>query len=100
MTSPSDTKISETDIARCASRARLELSGASRQRIAEELSEVKTLLSVLQTAPRGQFAPLQQLHEDFTPAREDSVLPSLCRQTALRNAPETDGTYVRVPPVL
>ena len=72
----------------------------SRQRFAEELSEVKTLLSVLQTAPRGQFAPLQQLHEDFTPAREDSVLPSLCRQTALRNAPETDGTYVRVPPVL
>jgi aspartyl-tRNA(Asn)/glutamyl-tRNA(Gln) amidotransferase subunit C len=97
MTSPSDPQVTEQDIARSASRARLSLSAASRLAFAEELTAVKKLLAALHPLPP---APPQQLHDEFAPPREDRVTPSLRRQEALRNAPDTDGTYVRVPPVL
>lgn len=100
MTSPSDLQITERDIARSASRARLFVSAASRLAFAEELTVVVKLLAALRFAPPLAPAPLLHPHDDFAPPREDRVTPSLHRQEALRNAPDTDGTYVRVPPVL
>jgi len=83
------------EVARVAFLARLELSGAEKQRLTTELNGIL-----------GQFARLQELNtDDVLPTshslplqnvlREDTIRPSLPREAATANAPEKrDGNFI------
>jgi len=92
--------ISRTDVERVAKLARLALSGEEVERFRGDLEAILDYVGDIQsTDTRG-------VSEDLNPDRtenvfrEDAVRPSLTQDEALSNAPDTDGQYFRVPPML
>ena len=92
--------IDRSDVERVARLARLALSN-------EEISRYRgDLEAILDYVGQIQSTDTQGVSDDLNPDRtenvfrEDEVRPSLTRDEALSNAPDTDGQHFRVPLML
>jgi aspartyl-tRNA(Asn)/glutamyl-tRNA(Gln) amidotransferase subunit C len=105
--------VSEKDVLYVADLAHLELSDDERVRMLKDLnsilgyierlnqldtSNVKPMAQVAARCGVGQDAGEAQVFADVM--RPDEPRPCLPRQEALGNAPETDGTFFKVPKVI
>lgn len=90
------------DVEHVALLARIALTEAERERMGRDLSAVLDYVRTLDGLGLEDEIPLSHVHDRFAPAREDLPLPAHClpRDTVLDQAPETDGTYFLVPPVV
>jgi aspartyl-tRNA(Asn)/glutamyl-tRNA(Gln) amidotransferase subunit C len=105
--------VSEKDVTYVADLAHLELTSDERARMLKDLNSILGYierLNQLDTAnvePMAQVASRYGVIEDATGSevfgyamRPDELRPSLPHEEAMRNAPQTDGTFFKVPKVI
>ena len=93
-------KLSREEVQHIALLARLGMTDAELERFREQLSNILENFQVLQQVdttdvpPTAQSIPLQNVTKD------DEVAPSLSPDDVLANAPQREGEFFRVKPVL
>jgi aspartyl-tRNA(Asn)/glutamyl-tRNA(Gln) amidotransferase subunit C len=93
-------QIDDSLILRLENLARLELSAAERTKLQGSLTDILTMVEQLNTLNTEGVEPLIYINEDVNVWREDVVKYQLDRRDALRNAPDSDGTFFKVPKVI
>jgi aspartyl-tRNA(Asn)/glutamyl-tRNA(Gln) amidotransferase subunit C len=108
-------KVSEKDVAYVADLSNLELSEDERGRMVRDLNSILGHIDRLNELDTSKVEPMAQVSDRYgTPSpqhggafdyasREDileGLRKSLPREEALANAPDSDGTFFRVPKVI
>jgi len=108
-------KVTEKDVAYVAELANLELTADERVRMLHDLNSILDYIERLNELDTDKVAPMAQVAERYAAdeshpgdrfayaAREDiryGLRESLPHDVALKNAPETDGTFFEVPKVI
>ena len=102
-------KVTEKDVAYVADLANLELTGQERQRMLKDLNSILGYIDRLNELDTSDVPPMAQVsagvgQPDVKPNnaawREDIPRPSLPHTDAMKNAPETDGDFFKVPKVI
>jgi aspartyl-tRNA(Asn)/glutamyl-tRNA(Gln) amidotransferase subunit C len=108
-------KVTEKDVAYVADLANLALTGEERARLVRELNSILEYVDRLNELDTTNVHPMAQVVDQngadklkpagpFAPTGRDDTLEglrkSLPREVALANAPDTDGTFFRVPKVI
>jgi aspartyl-tRNA(Asn)/glutamyl-tRNA(Gln) amidotransferase subunit C len=97
-------KVTEKDVAYVADLANLELTEAERAHMLRDLNSILDYIDLLEKLDTSQVPPMAQGSERFAYASREDVLEglrkSLPHEVAIRNAPESDGTFFKVPKVI
>jgi aspartyl-tRNA(Asn)/glutamyl-tRNA(Gln) amidotransferase subunit C len=105
-------KVTEKDVAYVADLANLELTPQERDRMLRDLNSILDYIDLLNELDTANVLPMAQVsvHEHTgdksalsDASREDiaeGLRPSLPQDLALANAPDSDGTFFRVPKVI
>ncbi|PHN03798.1 Asp-tRNA(Asn)/Glu-tRNA(Gln) amidotransferase subunit GatC [Flavilitoribacter nigricans] len=93
-------QIDEKLISRLEHLARLELSGEERAHIQGDLNKILDMVEKLNELDTTNVQPLVYINEEGNVWREDEVRNQLPREKALKNAPDEDGTFFKVPKVI
>jgi aspartyl-tRNA(Asn)/glutamyl-tRNA(Gln) amidotransferase subunit C len=93
-------KIDDALILRLENLARLELSTAERTKMQGSLTNILTMVEQLNGLDTEGVEPLVYINEDVNVWREDVVNHQLDRLDALKNAPDSDGVFFKVPKVI
>ena len=105
--------VSEKDVSYVADLAHLDLTAEERARMLKDLNSILAYierLNQLDTAnvePMAQVASGYEVRKDVSGSeafayamRRDELRPSLPHEEAMSNAPQTDGTFFKVPKVI
>ena len=105
-------KVSEKDVLYVADLANLELTDAERTRMVKDLNSILDYIDRLNQLDTSGVEPMAQVSSRYGDQarsgsarfehamRADTPSPSLDREAALRNAPDADGVFFRVPKVI
>ncbi|MBN2311979.1 MAG: Asp-tRNA(Asn)/Glu-tRNA(Gln) amidotransferase subunit GatC [Candidatus Hydrogenedentes bacterium] len=93
-------KITKQDVEYVSGLAHLTLDEETKERLVGELSEILGYMEKLNELDTSNIEPTMHALEMTNVYREDKVQPSLDRETALMNAPDSDGEYFLVPKIL
>lgn len=96
-------KVTVDDVERVAELANVELTPEESGRMLRDLNAILDYVAELNELNTEGVAPLAQvseLSEAATPLRIDEVRPSLDRSAVMKQAPETDGAFFKVPKVI
>lgn len=105
-------KVTEKDVAYVADLANLELTDQERQRMLKDLNSILDYIDRLNELDTSNVPPMAQISGKFGQAdvkpvdgavpawREDTPRPSLPHADAMKNAPQTDGDFFKVPKVI
>lgn len=103
-------RVSLEEVRRVAELAHLELTAEEEPRMARDLNAILDYVAQLAELDTSEVAPMAQVSEVLAAAesapeklsvlREDVPRPCLPREQAMAAAPETDGTYFKVPKVI
>lgn len=105
-------KVTEKDVLYVADLANLDLTADECVRMQTDLNNILGYIDTLNELDTTNVEPLAEVaskfagqqrqgSEKFTYAmRADEIAPGLTHQAAMQNAPETDGTYFKVPKVI
>ena len=99
-------KVTEQDVSYVADLANLELSPEERTRMVRDLNSILDHVDRLQQLDTNDVEPMAQVSQVFAGTektqtmREDELRPCLPHEEAVRNAPESDGVYFKVPKVI
>ena len=88
------------DVEYVASLARLEFTEAERERLVQQLNEILAYMEKLNELDTSKVEPLPHVIELSNVFREDTLIPSLTREEALKNAPDKSEKFFRVPKVI
>jgi aspartyl-tRNA(Asn)/glutamyl-tRNA(Gln) amidotransferase subunit C len=88
------------DVRKVAHLARLKLSGDELETFTRQLGDVLQYVELLNSVDTRNVEPLAHPHEVANVFRADEPAPSLPRDAALANAPQSDGRYFLVPAIL
>ena len=105
--------VSERDVSYVADLAHLDLTAEERTRMLKDLNSILGYIECLEQLETADVEPMAQVAsrygvskdakagEAFAYAmRADELRPSLPHEEAMKNAPQTDGTFFRVPKVI
>jgi aspartyl-tRNA(Asn)/glutamyl-tRNA(Gln) amidotransferase subunit C len=87
-------------ISRLEELARLELSESEREALRKDLNEILGMVEKLQELDLEGVEPLIHIGEALNLWRRDEVTGQVARGDALRNAPDREGPFFRVPKVI
>lgn len=93
-------KITIEEVEYVAGLAQLTLDDAAKERLAKEMGDILTYMDTLNELDTSDVEPMMHVLDMTNVYREDVVGQSLDRETALSNAPKTDGEYFLVPRIL
>lgn len=108
-------KVTQEDVHRVAELAHLELTPEESGRMLKDLNAILDYVAELNQLDTAGVAPLAQVSElggsgpaasvsspsaSASVLRSDEVAPSLDRAVVMREAPESDGTFFKVPKVI
>src|SRR5215471_11614207 len=99
-------KITDKDVGYVADLANLELTAQERERMAKDLNSILDYIDRLNELDTANVPPMAQslaINSDSGGARawrEDELLACLPREDALKNAPDSDGSFFKVPKVI
>ncbi len=93
-------KIDDQLISRLELLARLRLSDAEKDRLKTDLNSILAMVEKLNDLDVDNVEPLVYLNEALNRPRKDEVQNQVSREEALRNAPDQDGKFFRVPKVI
>ena len=93
-------KIDDQLISRLENLARLQLSATEKEGLKTDLTNILCMVEKLQELDVEDVEPLVYLNEAVNRQREDLISNQVDREAALRNAPDQDGTFFRVPKVI
>ena len=81
--------------------ARLELDETERKKIRHDLNEILEMVEKLNDLDTTGVEPLVYVNEaEVNEWREDKIVSTISREEALKNAPDQDGVYFKVPKVI
>ena len=80
--------------------ARLELSEEERKKIQSDLNQILAMVDKLNELDTENVEPLIYVSEEKKELRPDLINHQVQRHEALKNAPETDNQYFKVPKVI
>jgi aspartyl-tRNA(Asn)/glutamyl-tRNA(Gln) amidotransferase subunit C len=92
--------LSDDDVRHIAGLARLKLSEAEVTQFAGDLTVILDYINQLSRVDTSAIPVLDSYLGGEAQGRPDSAAPSLPRADALKNAPDTDGVFIRVPKVI
>ena len=102
--------ITEKDVTYVADLANLELTAEERSRFAKDLSSILEYISRLNELDTTQVPPMAQVSDRYSTGaignrfayaqRDDLIQPCLPHEEAMQNAPNTDGSFFKVPRVI
>jgi len=78
----------------------LSFSEQEKKEIRADLQEMISFIEKLKEVNTDGVVPLLHMSNNVNILREDVVQGSVSREEALKNAPETDGTFFKVPKVI
>lgn len=93
-------KISIDEIRHLAHLARLEFTEAEMQEMQGDMDKILGFVEKINELDLEGVAPLVYLSEERNVLREDEAKQVLTKDEALKNAPDKDSDYFRVPKVL
>ena len=105
-------KVTEKDVAYVADLANLELTDQERQRMLKDLNSILGYIDRLNELDTSDVPPMAQIAAKFGRSdvksgdeivaawRKDVPVPCLPHTEAVKNAPETDGDFFKVPKVI
>jgi aspartyl-tRNA(Asn)/glutamyl-tRNA(Gln) amidotransferase subunit C len=93
-------QIDEQLISRLEHLARLELSKEERSHIQHDLNKILDMVEKLNELDTTNVPPLVYINEEGNVWREDEVKNQINQTNALKNAPDQDGTFFKVPKVI
>ena len=105
-------KVTEKDVAYVADLANLELTDQERQRMLKDLNSILDYIDRLNELDTSDVPPMAQISAKFGQSnskpdddigaawREDILVPCLPHADAMKNAPESDGDFFKVPRVI
>ena len=109
-------KVTEQDVAYVADLAHLDLTAGERQRLLRDLNSILDYMDRLNELDTANVPPMAQVSERYgldqsKPASErfhyasredihEGLRKSLPHEVAVENAPDSDGTFFRVPKVI
>jgi aspartyl-tRNA(Asn)/glutamyl-tRNA(Gln) amidotransferase subunit C len=80
--------------------ARLELSDEEREGLTKDLSSILEMVEKLQELDTEGVDPLVYINEEVNILRADKIDKQVSQKDALKNAPDEDGTFFKVPKVI
>ena len=78
----------------------LSFNEQEKKEIKADLQQMISFIEKLKEVNTDGVAPLQHMSSNVNILRDDVVEGSVSREEGLRNAPDTDGTFFRVPKVI
>ena len=92
--------VSTDEVRHIARLARLQFSDDEEEQLAQEMSRILDHMDTLNALDTTGVPPMSHVLDLRNVSREDEVDERIDRDDALQNAPDTDGTYFRVPKVI
>ncbi len=80
--------------------ARLEVPKDKEEELLADLQKILTWVEKLEELDTEEVDPLTNMSFETNVLRSDEVVPSISREEALKNAPDHDDTFFKVPKVL
>lgn len=93
-------KVDKQLISKLEKLARLELSEEEREGLTKDLSSILEMVEKLQELDTEGVDPLVYINEEVNTLRADQVDQQLSQKDALKNAPDQNGTFFKVPKVI
>lgn len=93
-------KIDEQIIDRISTLAKLEFSGEAKKQIEADMNAMLDFIDKLNELDTENVEPLIYMSEEVNRLRPDVVKEEVSREEALKNAPEADSYYFKVPKVI
>lgn len=93
-------EINRATLDKIAHLARLEFGEEEAQRMMADMSEIVTWVEKLKELDTSGVEPLTSMSQEINSFRSDDPKTGLSRDEALKNAPDSDGTYFKVPKVI
>jgi aspartyl-tRNA(Asn)/glutamyl-tRNA(Gln) amidotransferase subunit C len=93
-------EVNDSLIDNLAKLAHLSFNEQEKKEIRADLQEMITFIEKLNEVNTEGVAPLLHMSNNVNVLREDVVEGSITREEGLKNAPDTDGTFFRVPKVI
>lgn len=93
-------KITEETVDHIAHLARLEFEGEAKNAIRTDLERIISFMDKLQEVDTENVEPLIFMSSEINRLREDIPARTLTQEQALKNAPQRDSDYFRIPKVL
>jgi aspartyl-tRNA(Asn)/glutamyl-tRNA(Gln) amidotransferase subunit C len=93
-------KITREDVRYVADLAQLSLDPETEERLVREMGDILSYMDKLNELNTDGVEPMMHVMEVSNVFRDDDLGVSLDRDTALMNAPKTDGEYFVVPRIL
>ena len=93
-------KIDKTTLANIAHLARLEFKEEDAEEMVKDMSNIISWVEQLDEVDTSGIEPLTTMSHEINALREDENKPHLSHERALKNAPNKDSDYFRVPKVL
>ena len=80
--------------------ARLRFNADEKEKLRNHLEKMIQFEEKLNELDLNEVEPLMHMSSEINVLREDELRGSVSTEAALRNAPDQDGTYFRVPKVI
>jgi len=93
-------KIDQTLIEKLAKLSQLDFSQEAKSKMEQDLNKILAFVDELNTLNTDDIEPLVYINEEVNKLREDKVAEHLPKEKALKNAPDKDSDYFKVPTVL
>jgi len=93
-------KIDQTLIEKLAKLSQLDFSQEAKSKMEQDLNKILAFVDELNTLNTDDIEPLVYINEEVNKLREDKVDEHLPKEKALKNAPDKDSDYFKVPTVL
>tara|TARA_R110000868_G_scaffold16703_1_gene74287 strand:+ start:420 stop:710 length:291 start_codon:yes stop_codon:yes gene_type:complete len=87
-------------VERIATLSKLEFSDTEKQEITVDMNRMLDFVEQLSTVDTDGVKPLIYMLEEEAELRKDEVVESIIQADALKNAPEKDSDFIKVPKVL
>ena len=93
-------QLTREQVAKVATLSRLKLTDAELDTFTHQMQDILKYVDMLEEVDTENIEPMAHAVEQQNVFREDKLRESLPRENALQNAPNTDGSYFLVPPIL
>lgn len=92
--------VTEKDVRYVAHLARLQLTDDEVESLTEDMSQILGYMETLEELDTSNVEPLEHVIEMEYRLREDKAKEPISHEEALKNAPDADSDYFRVPKVI
>ncbi len=93
-------KIDKETVDKISHLARLEFDDTAKAEIINDMNNMLSFVEKLNELDTANIEPLIYMSEEFTLLREDEIIHEITQSEALKNAPQHDSDYFKVPKVI